>query len=69
MPPDKGSPMPPPHRWHAEMGEGRLNRSPPPLGAQSRTALNTDVGGQGFKKGKDEQHRFVISNRYDTTFN
>lgn len=28
MPLDKGSLMPPQHRWHAAMGEGRLNRNP-----------------------------------------
>lgn len=98
MPLDKGSLMPPQHRWHAEMGEGRLNRNPFPLGAESWSALNTDracsltpclrnadIGGEEegesvknelpdlkFKKKKkerDELHRFVISNRYDTTFN
>lgn len=73
--------MPPQHRWHTEMGEGRLNRNPflsvqkagqPWMQTEAATwrdAVKYRYGSGGIKKKKDELHTFVISNRYDTTFN
>lgn len=78
MPLDKGSLMPPHHCWHAEMGEGRLNRksflgvqgaAQAPRGcnvtACARMLDERSLQDASFKK-KDG---LVISNRYDTTFN
>lgn len=83
MPRDKGSLVAPQHRWRAETGEGGLNRSPflwvhkagQPLRLQPDMMLHVSAGRRELnsqfqkREEKKELHRFVISNRYDTTFN
>lgn len=58
MPLDKGSLMPPHHCWHAEMGEGRLNRksflrvqgAAKGSARLQRDSMHTNVGREKFAR-------------------